>query len=90
MFLTHTQHGMGVAILSAVRQHRTLGITLIIAGFLRAAETISGASTLALLWPLAMLAAAAQLISYREPEGAWIPVSHCPRRMRKTWHTTNP
>jgi predicted tellurium resistance membrane protein TerC len=54
-----------------VWQHRVLGITAIAAGVLRLAEIITGASIFGLLWPLALLAAAAQLLLYREPEGAF-------------------
>jgi len=71
LFLTHTQHGTGAALIKAVRQHRILGITLILASLLRVAEIITGVSALAILWPLALLAAAVQLIIYREPEGAF-------------------
>ncbi|MEK6588936.1 MAG: hypothetical protein AABY97_08865 [Chloroflexota bacterium] len=71
LFLTHPQHGTGEAVAKAVRQHRILGITAIIAGLLRAANVITGTTLFAILWPLALLAAAAQLILYREPEGAF-------------------
>lgn len=71
MFLTHAQHGTSEAAAKAVRQHRILGLTVVAAGLLRSAELITGASLLAILWPLALLAAAAQLILYREPEGAY-------------------
>jgi hypothetical protein len=69
LFLTHTQHGRAVA--RAVLLHRILGITMIGAGLLRAIEVGTGAGVFAFLWPLALLAAAAQLIVYREPEGAF-------------------
>lgn len=71
MFLTHAQHGTGEAVVKAVWQHRMLGITAIIAGLLRVAEIGTGASAFAILWPIGLLAAAAQLIIYREPEGAY-------------------
>jgi hypothetical protein len=74
LFLTHTQHGRAVA--RAVLLHRVLGITLIGAGLLRAIEVGTGAGVFAFLWPLALLAAAAQLIVYREPEGAFEEGGH--------------
>lgn len=55
----------------AVRQHRLLGGTVIAAGLLRAAELATAFEVLAVLWPLAALAAAVQLLLYREPEGAY-------------------
>lgn len=71
MFLVHEQHGTSAAAAKAVRLHRVLGATIIIAGLLRAAEIVSGAGILAVLWPLALLAAAVQLLLYREPPGAY-------------------
>ncbi len=71
LFLTHPQHGTGEAVAKAVRQHRILGLTAILAGLLRAGEAATGTKLFAILWPLALLAAAAQLIVYREPEGAY-------------------
>lgn len=71
LFLTHPQHGTGTAMVRAVSQHRILGLTAIAAGLLRTAEIVTRASLFALLWPLALLIAAAQLILYREPEGAY-------------------
>jgi hypothetical protein len=76
LFLTHAQHGTGEAVARAVRQHRVLGTTAIIAGLLRAAEFVTGTARFAVLWPLALLVAAAQLILYREPEGAFEPASN--------------
>ena len=73
LFISHTQHGAGHAVSSAVLIHRILGFTIIVAGFLRAAEVMTGMSIFAWLAPLALLAAAAQLIIYREPEGAFEP-----------------
>jgi low temperature requirement protein LtrA len=73
LFLTHPQHGTGEAVAKAVRQHRILGITAIIAGLLRVAGVVSGSTISAILWSLALLVSAAQLILYREPEGAFEP-----------------
>ncbi len=71
MFLTHEQHATSAAATKAVRLHRTLGITIIIAGLLRGGDIITEANLPAVLWPLALLLAALQLIIYREPEGAY-------------------
>lgn len=71
LFLTHPQHGTGEAVEKAVLRHRILGITAIMAGLLRVAEVVSGSTISAILWPLVLLVAAAQLILYREPEGAF-------------------
>lgn len=71
MFLVHEQHGTSAAAAKAVRLHRILGATIIIAGLLRAGDIVSGAGVLALLWPLALLAGALQLLIYREPPGAY-------------------
>jgi hypothetical protein len=71
LFLTHAQHGQGRAVDRAVLLHRILGITVIGAGLFRAIEVATGVGAFAFLWPLALLIAAAQLIIYREPEGAF-------------------
>jgi hypothetical protein len=76
LFLTHAQHGRGRAVARAVLLHRILGITVICAGLLRAIEVGTGASAFASLWPIALLVAAAQLIVYREPEGAFEETGH--------------
>ena len=74
LFFFHAQHGTSEASVKALRQHRVLGITLIVAGLLRLIEISSGAELAGILWPLALLIAliaAAQLLLYREPEGAY-------------------
>jgi len=71
LFLTHAQHGTGAAVVKALWQHRILGLTAIVAGLLRVAEVSTGVSVLGILWPIVLMAAAAQLILYREPEGAY-------------------
>lgn len=71
MFLVHEQHGTSAAAAKAVRLHRILGSTIIIAGLLRAVQLISNAQIFAVLWPLVLLAAAGQLILFREPGGAY-------------------
>lgn len=71
LFLFHAQHGTSEAASRAVRLHRILGITIIAAGLLRAVEVISGTAFAAILWPIVLLIAAAQLLLYREPSGAY-------------------
>ena len=71
LFLFHAQHGTSDAAARAVRQHRILGSTLIIAGLLNFFEVVSGARFAAILWPMVLLIAAVQLLLYREPEGAY-------------------
>lgn len=69
-FLGHTQHGRGPAVAHAVLRHRILGLT-VTAGLLRLAELAAGTGTFGWLWPIALLAAALQLVIYREPPGAF-------------------
>lgn len=71
LFLFHAQHGMSEAATRAVRQHRVLGVTIVAAGLLRLIEVISAGGFAAILWPIVLLIAAAQLLLYREPEGAY-------------------
>ncbi len=71
LFLFHAQHGTSEAAARAVLQHRFLGSTLIVAGLLNLIEIISGSRFAAILWPIVLLIAAAQLLLYREPEGAY-------------------
>ena len=71
LFFFHAQHGTSEAAVKALWQHRALGITLIVAGLLRLIEISRGAELAGILWPLTLLIAAAQLLLYREPEGAY-------------------
>lgn len=71
LFFFHVRHGMSEAAVKAVRQHRALGITLIVTGLLRLIEISSGAKLAGSLWPFILLTAAAQLVLYREPAGAY-------------------
>ena len=71
LFLFHAQHGTSEAAARAVRQHRALGITLILAGLLNFVEITNGTRLAAILWPIVLLIAAVQLLLYREPEGAY-------------------
>lgn len=71
LFMTHTQHGHGDAVHQAVLRHRILGITIMAAGLLRLLEIVIPSNVLAILWPIALLIAAFQLVIYREPGGAF-------------------
>ena len=71
LFLFHAQHGTSEAAARAVRQHRALGITLILAGLLNFVELLNGARLAVILWPIVLLLAAVQLLLYREPVGAY-------------------
>lgn len=71
LFLFHTQHGTSEAAAKAMRQHQLLGSTFIAAGLLNLVEIINGARFAAILWPILLIVAAAQLLLYREPEGAY-------------------
>jgi len=71
LFLTHAQHGTGQAVQKAVRRHRYLGATLILAGLIAAVAAWTSNAALAVLWPVVLLAAAVQLLVYREPAGAY-------------------
>jgi hypothetical protein len=72
-FAVHTQHGTGEAVDRAVLIHRVLGALLIATGALKAAEVRWAARVrwLAFPWTLTLLAGAALLALYREPEGAY-------------------
>ena len=73
-FLSHAQHGTSEAMAKAVRAHRVLGGTLILAGLARGIEVVSGIhkGTVGLGWVVLLLAAALQFMIYREPEGAYV------------------
>ncbi len=73
LFLIHLQHGAEAAVTWAQTVHRYLGIVLIAAALLRAAQVVGlrPARLFAYGWALALLAAALLLASYREPEGAY-------------------
>ena len=72
-FLSHAQHGTSAAMAKAVRAHRVLGGTVILAGLARGIEVVSGIheGTVGLGWVVLLLAAALQFMIYREPEGAY-------------------
>ncbi len=78
IFLIHPQHGTDAAAVRAVRIHRILGTTFILAGLARAATVLTDANSglFGFAWVILVLAAAVQLITYREPEGAYEAGSH--------------
>jgi hypothetical protein len=71
LFFFHAQHGTSEAAAKAVRQHRFLGSTLILAGLLNLIEIISESRFVAILWPIVLLIAAVQLLLCWEPEDAY-------------------
>lgn len=71
LFFFHAQHGTSEAAAKAVRRHRFLGSTLVLAGLLNLIEIISGSRFMAISWPIMLFIAAVQLLLYREPEGAY-------------------
>lgn len=71
MFLTHEQHGTGEALERSVAVHRRLGVSLIAAGVAKGAHAVRAPGPWHVVWPVAGLGVAAQLVSYREPEGAY-------------------
>ncbi|GMR09865.1 MAG: hypothetical protein BMS9Abin28_0685 [Anaerolineae bacterium] len=78
IFLIHPQHGTDAAAVKAVRIHRILGGTFILAGLARLIAVVTGAYSglFGFAWIILVLVAAAQLIFYREPEGAYEAGSH--------------
>ncbi|MFV1858820.1 MAG: hypothetical protein ACC647_05645 [Anaerolineales bacterium] len=78
IFLVHPQHGTDAAAVKAVRIHRILGGTFILAGLARLIAVLTGAYSglFGFAWIILVLLAAAQLIFYREPEGAYEAGSH--------------
>lgn len=86
LFITHAQHGTHSAVVSSVRTHRVLGITILLAGVAKAVHEVMD-SGWGFIWPLLMLCAAAQLLLYREPPGAYEiagHASHGPHRSART------
>jgi hypothetical protein len=73
LFMIHTQHGTSEAATKAVRVHRILGGTLLLAGLARGLAVASGTYTgvLGLAWVVLLLITAVQLLIFREPEGAY-------------------
>ena len=73
MFVVHQQHGTTDAVARATLLHRVLGSALIVAGLVAATNVLRPIHSrpLAMIWPLALLAASIMLLIYREPEGAY-------------------
>ena len=71
MFLSHEQHGTGEALKQSIATHRRLGTSLIAAGAAKAAHALGTPGPWGVVWPAVGLAVAAQLVAYREPEGAY-------------------
>lgn len=75
LFLTHPQHGTNEAVLQAALIHKYLGSVLVLSGVFRAAEMLwPNRKWLAYPWLIFLTIAAVLLISYREPEGAYMPI----------------
>ncbi len=74
MFIMHPQHGTSEAVAKAHMFHQYLGITLIAAGVLKKMELTSKQKYpwLAFAWILPIAVSAVMLMSYHEPEGAFI------------------
>ncbi len=78
MFVIHTQRGTDEATLKAVRIHRILGSTIILAALARGIQHSLGATRglWAYAWSVILLIVAFQLLIYREPEGTYGGGSH--------------
>lgn len=77
LFLTHPQHGTSDAVLQAALIHKYLGSVLVLSGVFRALEMLwqnKNKKWLAYPWLIFLTFAAALLISYREPQGAYMPM----------------
>ena len=77
MFLVHTQHGTDAAVARATAIHRALGSVLIAAALLRDVSVwrLGRRAAFELSAGVALLVAAALLVVYREPAGAYLPDS---------------
>ena len=71
MFLRHEQHGTGEALERSLAAHRRLGMGLMGAGAAKAAHAVGVPGPWGFVWPVLALGVAAQLLGYREPEGAY-------------------
>lgn len=75
LFLTHPQHGTSEAVLQAALIHKYLGGVLVLSGVFRGVEVLwPNRKWLAYPWLVFLTIAAVLLISYREPEGAYMPM----------------
>lgn len=76
LFLVHPQHGTGEAVMQAALIHTYLGSVLVLAGTFRVAEMLwPNVKWLAYPWIVFLALAGILLVSYREPEGAYIAES---------------
>jgi len=82
----HTQYGTPEAVVEAVSKHHYQGASIILAEVFKAAEVLwhRKRKWLAFPWIAMLLVAAALLISYEEPEGAFGPNSSNQRGNAKT------
>jgi hypothetical protein len=71
MFLTHEQHGTGEALRRSRSAHTRLGAGLIAAGGAKAASALGLPGPWRYAWPALALGVSAQLLTYREPPGAY-------------------
>ena len=71
MFLTHEQHGTSAAARLAQARHRALGQTVIAASLTSALGSLFSSRSLRAAGSLLMVGAGVQLLTYREPEGAY-------------------
>jgi hypothetical protein len=71
MFLAHEQHGTGEAAELAKGKHRRLGKTILAAAGLSAIGELFDVKAARAAGAALLLASGAQLIAYREPEGAY-------------------
>ncbi len=78
MFFFHTQHGDDEAARKAVTIHRILGGTIVLAAVARLIEVAIEAEGgfWAYAWAVLLLVTSAQLLIYREPEGAYSQHGH--------------
>lgn len=77
LFLTHPQHGTSEAVLWAALIHKYLGSVLVLSGVFRVLEMLwqnKNKKWLAYPWLIFLTLAAALLIGYREPQGAYMPM----------------
>lgn len=71
MFLAHEQHGTGEALRHSRAAHTRLGTSLTAAGGAKAASALGLPGPWRYVWPALALGVSAQLLAYREPEGAY-------------------
>jgi hypothetical protein len=78
LFLVHQQHGTADAVATAVRVHRYLGATFMVASVLSAvtASRPRPSRWITLATAATLLATASLLIAYREPQGAYESHGH--------------